>query len=350
LIYEKVELHNIEDLVSVEGIPGLRMQRVPESVRVKLNPDAQFQMCRPACSEIRFVSDHPVSIELSCPEGLGTVEVFYGTFQSQKKYEIKQDISVIHLPEPDQMNMYDQSKLSDLSFSPDVCRLIMAGDAIFIHEIQGENCRPPNRDELPRLRYLAYGTSITQGGNATSPHLTYVEQVGVRLGADVINLGSDGSAFCEFEIADYIAARKDWDFATLALSVNMLKFQLSFFYERISYMINSICRSNPRRPVICITLFPYSREFGDTFIGMEDKGLPEDYREALRMAIQNCPCENVYLLEGPDILKDIGGLSPDLLHPGDQGMIFMGENLARQIKPLIEHFIREKKNLEVERK
>ncbi|MBF0235075.1 MAG: hypothetical protein HQK65_18885 [Desulfamplus sp.] len=338
MIYENVELHNIEDLVSVDGFPGLRMQRVPESVRVKLNSDAQSQMCHPSCSEIRFVSDHPVGIKLSCPKGLGTVDVFYGPFQSLERYEIKQDISVIHVSMPDQMNLYDQTKLSDLSFSPDVCRLLMAGDSMFIHGIQVNHCRPPKRDELPRLRYLAYGTSITDGDNATAPHLTYVEQVGIRLGADVINLGSCGSAFCEHKIADYIAARKDWDFATLALSVNMLKFSLSFFYERVSYMINAICRSTPRRPVICITIFPYSREFGDTFIGLEDKGTPDDYRDALRKAVQNCACKNVYLLEGSDILKDIGGLSPDLLHPGDQGMIFMGENLARRIKPLIEPF------------
>ncbi len=336
MIYENVELHNIEDLVSVTGFPGIRMQRIPEPVRMKLNSDAQSQMCHPSCAEIRFVSDHPVSIKLSCPKGLGTVDVFYGPFQSLERYEVKQDISVIHVSMPDQMNLYDQAKLSYLAFSPDVCRLLMAGDAMFIHGIADNHCRPPNRDELPRLRYLAYGTSITDSGNATAPHLTYVEQVGIRLGADVINLGSSGSAFCEPEIADYIAARKDWDFATLALSVNMLKFPLSFFYERASYMINTICQSDPRRPVICITLLPYSREFGDTFIGIEDKGSPEDYREALRKAVQNCPYENAYLLEGSDILKDIGGFSTDLLHPGDQGMIFMGENLARYIKPLIE--------------
>ncbi|MBC2715917.1 MAG: hypothetical protein HF978_11470 [Desulfobacteraceae bacterium] len=340
MIYEKVELHNIEDLVSVDGFPGLRMQRIPESVRLKLNPDAQIQMCHSACAEIRFESDHPVSIELSCPKGLGIVEVFYGPFQSPERYEIKDDISVIHVPAPDQMTMYDQYKLSNLPFSPKVCRLLMAGDAMYIHGIKGYNCRPPNRDELPRLRYLAYGTSITEHGNATAPHLTYVEQVGIRLGADVINLGCGGSAFCEPEIADYIAARTDWNFATLALSVNMLKFPLSFFYERASYMINTICRSNPRRPVICITLFPYSREFGDSFIGMEDKGSPDDYREALHKAVQDCPCENVYLLEGSEVLNNVGGLSSDLLHPGDQGMIFMGENLARQINPLIKKFYR----------
>ena len=101
-------------------------------------------------------------------------------------------------------------------------------------------------------------------------------------------------------------------------------------------MINTICRSNPGRPVICITLFPYSREFGDTFIGMEDKGSPDDFRNALHQAVEDCPYENAYLLEGPELLDDVSGLSPDLLHPGDQGMIVIGENLAHQIKPIID--------------
>ncbi|RJP92473.1 MAG: hypothetical protein C4518_07425 [Desulfobacteraceae bacterium] len=338
MVYEKVKLHNIEDLVAVEGFAGLRMQRVPESVRRKLNPEAQLQMCRPACAEIRFVSDHPFSIELSCPKGRGIVEVFYGPFQSQERYEITSDISVIHIPDPNRMTRYDQSKLSSLFLSPKVCRLLMAGEEMYIHDIHGDNCRPPYKEELPRLRYLAYGSSITEHGHATAPHLTYVEQVGMRLGADVINLGSGGSAFCEPAISDYIAARTDWDFATLAISVNMLKFPISVFYERASYMISTICRSNPNRPVVCITLFPYSRELGDNFIGMEDKGSPDDYRQALHQAVRDCPCENVYTLEGSEILNNVGGLSSDLLHPGDQGMIIIGENLARQIRPLIKKF------------
>ncbi len=340
MIYEQVELHNIEDLVPVEGFPGLRMQRIPEPVRLKLNPQAQFQMCHPACAEIRFVSDHPVDIALSCPEGHGMVEVFYGPFQDPERYDITDGITVIHVPMPNQMTLYDQSKLSDLPFSPHVCRLLMAGDIMFIHGMQGRDCRPPNPNELPRLRYLAYGTSITQHGRCTAPHLTYVEQVGIRLEADVINLGCGGSAFCEPDIADYIAARNDWDFATLAISVNMLKFPLSFFYERASYMIRTICRSNPRRPVICITLFPYSKEFGDSFIGIEDQGSPDDYRAALHQAYQDCGCDNAYLMEGSEVLSNVGGLSTDLLHPADQGMIFMGENLARQIKHLVDKICR----------
>jgi len=344
MIYKNVELHNIEDLVSVKERSGLRMQRIPESVRIKLNEKAQIQMCHPTCAEIRFVSDHPVRIELSCPEGVGDLEVFYGPFQSRERYAIKRDKTAITIARPDQMNMYDQSKLPHLDFEPDVCRLLMSGDCMFLHGIEGKHCRPPNRSELPRLRYLAYGTSITQQGNATGPHLTYVEQAGIRLGADVLNLGTGGSAFCEPEIADYMAGRRDWDFATLDISVNMLKFPLDFFYQRASYMINTLCRSNPDRPVVCLTLFPYSREFGDTFIGLEDKGSPDDFRNALHRAVEDCPYENVCLIEGSEVLDNVAGLSPDLLHPGDQGMIFMGENLARKIKPVIDTFYPFKKN------
>ncbi|MFZ5570474.1 MAG: SGNH/GDSL hydrolase family protein [Thermodesulfobacteriota bacterium] len=337
MIYKQVKLHNIEDLVAVIGFPGLRMQRVPEALRLRLNPNAQFQMCRPSCAEIRFVSERPVDISLSCPDGRGMVEVFYGPFQDPECHEIRDEITVIHVEMPNRMTLYDQSKLSNLAFSPKVCRLLMAGDAMFLHDMEGDGCRPPNPDELPRLRYLAYGTSITEHGRCTAPHLTYVEQAGIRLGADVINLGCGGSAYCEPELAEYIAERTDWDFATLSISVNMLKFTPAFFYERAANMIHTICRANPRRPVICITLFPYAREFGDTFMGSEDQGAPDEYREALHKAVRNCDCDNVYIMEGSEVLDDVGGLSTDMLHPGDQGMIFMGENLARQIKHLIDN-------------
>ena len=142
MIFETVKLHNIEDLVSVEGFPGLRMQRIPEPVRMKLNPEARLQMCHPACAEIRFVSSHPVVISLSCPHGVGRVEIFYGPFQSPERYEIRRKISEIHIPAPDRMRIYDQSRLSNLSFSPAVCRLLMSGDAMFIHEIKSD--RPGN--------------------------------------------------------------------------------------------------------------------------------------------------------------------------------------------------------------
>jgi hypothetical protein len=69
----------------------------------------------------------------------------------------------------------------------------------------------PLPSELPPKRLLAYGTSITEGTASTAAHLSYLAQAGRRLGMDVVNLGSSGSAYCEPEMAHYIASRKDWD-------------------------------------------------------------------------------------------------------------------------------------------
>jgi len=167
--------------------------------------------------------------------------------------------------------------------------------------------------------------------------LNYVGQTARRLGADLFNLGVGGSAHCEFELSDHMAGREDWDLASLALSVNMIGagFSLDEFYERVSYMVNTVAGSNTERPVACITIYPHQRDFGDQFNSPNQKAKPEEYRQKLREAVQACPHPNAYLLEGPDILTDIGGLSADLIHPADNGMIQMGENLARKLRELI---------------
>ena len=223
-----------------------------------------------------------------------------------------------------------------MAFSPKVCRIMLGGAPLRIHEIEGD-VRPPVTGEVPTLNYLAYGTSITHGIAATGPHLTYVAQVAQRLNTDLINLGLAGAAHCEFEISDYIAARKDWHFAILEISVNMLGagFSLDEFYERVSYMVNTVAGSDTSRPVACITIYPHHRDFSDSFNAPDQKGSTEEYRQRLRNAVSACPHPNVHLFEGPDILQEVSGLTTDLLHPSDNGMIQMGENLARKLKPLI---------------
>lgn len=43
----------------------------------------------------------------------------------------------------------------------------------------------------------------------------------------------------------------------------------------------------------------------------------------------------MHLIEGPDVLTDIGGLTTDLIHPADNGMINMGGNLASRLEALV---------------
>jgi len=336
MIYQNVEMHNIAEVHEVPGREGVRLQRVPENVRVHLNQGAQNRMLSPACAEIRFVSEGE-SAEVTLSSGATTqVVLLHGPFQFREQHFITNEKVTIKIPRRPRLDQLTRDFYKDMPFWPCVTRLMMAGEAVFFHGVEGD-ARPPKAEEIPKLRYLAYGTSITHGGAATSPHLCYAAQTARRLGADLVNLGVGGTAFCEKELADHIGSRQDWDIATLALSVNMMgaRFSLEEFYERVSYMVNTVAGSNTNRPVACITIYPHFRDFGEQFVPEGDLGTSEEYREALRRAVRECPHPKVHLIEGPEILTDLGGFTPDLIHPADNGMINMGENLARKLKAIL---------------
>ena len=263
MIHENVEFHNVSEIYE-DLDPGLRLQRVPESVRKHLNERAQSRMLAAAATEIRFVmSGDRVTIELSSEEGCELIP-FYGRLQGKERIRIPKEPTAIEITLPDRLPTVDEATRSTFHFSQDVWRLTLRGEGVRFHAIEGDGLHPPTPDEFPSLRYLSYGTSITHGAAATASHLTYVAQTAWRLRADLINLGVGVSAWCEPELADYIGARDDWDVASLGLSVNMIGggFSDDEFRSRIRYMIEQVAGKHPDRPVACITLYPHFRDFG----------------------------------------------------------------------------------------
>ena len=113
-------------------------------------------------------------------------------------------------------------------------------------------------------------------------------------------------------------------------------FPLDEFRKRVEYMVESVAGADTSRPVACITLYPYFRDFGIHDPDARYGGAPEEYRRNLRDVVGSSSLPNVHLIEGPDILTNIGGLTADLIHPSDHSMIEMGRNLAARLKPLLE--------------
>ena len=293
---------------------------------------------RPDGAEIRFVAEGPNCHVTLSSEGSCRVTVFNGLFHTRQRVILGPEPQTIELAMNVRLAKLDEAHWSRMSFSPKVHRVILGGpqrEPVYFHGVEGQGVRPPKVGEVPSLRYMAYGTSITHGFDAEGPHLSYAGQTARRLGVDLINLGSAGSAFCEHELADYIAARKDWHIATLELSVNMQCFKLDEFSERVSYMVNKVAGADPKRPVVCITLWPYYRDFGVEVDGLDYGGRPEEYRQILRDVVRDYPGDNAHLVEGPDMLTDVSGLCADLIHPSDNGMIEMGWRLAKKLKPLL---------------
>ena len=333
--HDSLQFHNVAELREVDDRDGLLLQRIPEDVRVQLNEGAQNRMCHPAGVELRFVPEGTVRVTLSTRVRESVVRLFWGPFQSTDEVVVGPEPTTVEVEFPEKLGRIEDELVEELDFDPHVCRLQLPGEHrgghVFYHGVEGD-IRPPTKDELPDTRYLAYGTSITEGEASLGEHLTYVSQTANRLGADLLNLGSCGTAFCDAAIADHIAARDDWDVATLSISVNMVdRFSVEEFHERAAYLVDAVAGENPEKPVACITIFPNGR---DVCKGTDEEGRCEQFREALREVASETGHENVHLLEGPEILGGIDGLTTDLTHPGDNAMIRMGENLATRLEEL----------------
>lgn len=337
---DDVAFHNVAECREVDGRDGVLLQRVPESVRTELNDGAQNRMCHPAGVELRFVPEGPVELTLSTRSAngvdTGTARVFWGPIQGYETFDIGPEPTTVEVTPPEKLAGLEPDAVEKLAFDPRVCRVRLPGEHrgghVFYHGAEGER-RPPRDDEVPELRYLAYGTSITEGEAPVAEHLTYVNQVATRLDADPINLGSCGTAYCDAAMADYVAGRDDWDVATLALSVNMVRtFPVSEFRERAAYMVDTVAAAHPDAPVVPITIYRNAR---DVCADVDVDGECERFREALRSVVAESPHDNVHLLEGPEILPDVAGLTTDLVHPGDDAMIRMGENVAAELDELL---------------
>lgn len=158
-----IEFHNVAEYRA--GDNGLLLQRVPERVRTELNEGAQTRMRHPAGVELRFVSEGAVEVTLSTVPQRGVeesvVRVFWGPLQSRKTFVIGPEPTTIELSFPERLADIASDELSRLAYDPRVCRIVLPGEHrgghVRYHGIKGD-VRPPIDEEVPDLRYLAYGT------------------------------------------------------------------------------------------------------------------------------------------------------------------------------------------------
>jgi lysophospholipase L1-like esterase len=326
---EYVGLHNVAETVP-DG-DGHLLQRIPEDVRTAINEGAQSAYREPAGVEVRFQADGtPAEVRLSAA-GENRAIPYWGPLRAGEPVELGPEPIAVRVPRPDHLDDLGPGAV-DSPFGTRCARIRFdpRGSPVRYHGVEpGSAVSPPEAALLPDRRLLAYGTSITQGYDASGPHLTYPAQATRRLGCDAVNLGTAGSAYCEPAIADHIADR-EWDVAVLALSVNMLGagFPVETFRERASYFVDRVAATG--RPVAAITLFPFAADVCNDREGAEATA----YREALRDIVGDAP-DNVRLIEGMDLL-DPSGLTTDLTHPADEGMIGIGERLAAHLASLLD--------------
>ncbi len=330
-LFDHVTLHNIADVFPVPDSLGLGICRVPISLRSRLNEQAQARAIQAAGCEIRFnLVGESATVMLEMTERPAIAEVYCGPFLLDW-HVIQTQPTPVTIPRPARGDLLKAiAAHRDLPFDPDLFRVLLPWrPPVRLHGIEGK-IGPARPEQVPPTRCLAYGSSITHGNSGVHASGGYAMRTARKLGVDLINLGFGGGAHCEPEIAEYIAARTDWDFATLELGINMVSWlETAEFSKRVEGFIRTIAEAHPDKWIFCIDMFPFYMDF--------DPGSERNhaYRAVVRETVAACALPKLVHLDGRHLLHDITGLAADVLHPSPFGMEEIATNLATYIQRTI---------------
>ena len=221
--FEELGFHNLGAFEKILGLGDDGLVRVPEAVRNQLNERARFVGMDSVGIEIRFVTDAPnidVCISTKKPEFAekGMMRVYKGNFLYQSLELNPGAVNTFRLNSPATFPGANDKLLKSGGYSPDVWRLVFDRGTAVLHGIHthGHAVRPPLREELPALNWLAYGSSITNSSLDGYPHVAVA-----RLKVQVQNMGFSGACQIEKALVDEMLDRRSFDFITCELGVNM---------------------------------------------------------------------------------------------------------------------------------
>lgn len=332
MVRDGVYFHHVTE---TEEAPAgaLKLYRFPAAVRHALSDRGRWIAEEASGCEARFVTDaQTLRVVVRIPETDGDVFVFCGgLFHSQHRLQAGV-ASTLQLEAPKRLATVQREPLLASGFAPEVWRVCFGRYTVEWGGVQtfGRPLRPPQAHEQPRTKWLAYGSSITHG--MYNQPMTYIQQAARQLGLDVYNCGLSGSCLCEREVADFLAARSDWQVALLELGVNMRdRFTTEQFREATGYLLGQLIRKHPAKPIILITIYPNFATYNESDTTDKDR----QFNAILREHVGRLNHPHLHLIEGEQVLDDFSGLSVDLVHPGEYGHMRMAHNLAGHLRTIL---------------
>lgn len=326
MILGQAELHNVHELLDDPAGAGSICCRVPNDLRVTLNESAKTNALQASGCEIRFNLEGPRAvITLRSPEGPTLAEVYQGDFFSAL-HIVDVTPTRIAVARPESEPVMRQVTPASARFDTGLTRVVLPWrPSVRLISIKGDTSLP-RPEQTPDTRYLAYGSSITHGSTAVRPTGTYPARTADLLGTDLFNLGFGGGAHMEAGMADYIAARTDWDIATLEMGINVVQsFSVDEFHRRVEYFVTTIADAHPDEWIFCIDIFPCLYDF----MGVEKC---ETFRSIVAERVRQLNRPKLVHVPGDAMLRSNSGLTVDLVHPAPAGFEEMARNLADIIR------------------
>lgn len=170
-----------------------------------------------------------------------------------------------------------------------------------------------------------YGSSITQGGCASRPGMSYEAILARRFDFNYINLGFSGSAHGEQSVAQYIASL---DMSAFVLDYDHNAFSPEELKQTHEPFFKTVREKHPELPIIMMSRPKY-------YLSEEEKERRSVVEETYKNAVAKGD-KNVYFLDGRQLTKQAEGEETcDNCHPNDLGFMCMADAVSDVFKKII---------------
>lgn len=179
-----------------------------------------------------------------------------------------------------------------------------------------------------------YGTSITQGGCASRPGMTYTNMISRKLNLETYNFGFSANGLGEYEVADMLAEIHNpllyvLDYEANAGLDGKLQNSLEGFIQRIRERHEKI-------PILVISRLPYIRDVLEETLGQRRAELRR-FQENTVNKLKNKGDDYIFFCDGSKLWEEeFDDYTVDTIHPTDLGFYMMVNKLLPVITNILQ--------------
>lgn len=179
-------------------------------------------------------------------------------------------------------------------------------------------------------KIVFYGTSITQGGCASRPGMSYTQILSRMLGVECLNYGFSGNGKGHIEIAEALSKIED-------VKMFVLDYEANVTFDRLKATLDNFVKclrkQYPNVPIIVMSKIQMYLEFHDEEYCKREKIVRKYQKDYVKRASD----KNLYYIDGAKVLgkNNISEKTVDGCHPTDYGFISMAEYLYPIISKIL---------------
>jgi len=211
--------------------------------------------------------------------------------------------------------------------------------AVRVNQVRvGGGAAKPYQDDRPR--WVTYGSSITQCGEAQGPSETWPALVANRFGLNLTCMGYGGNCHLE-PMVNRLIAQQPADYISLCLGINVMgrcSLNDRTFRAAVLGTIVTIRDAHPDTPMAVVSpIYSKNRETeeGKNAVGLNLPMMREWIAEAVDV-LRARGDANLHYVDGLEIMgPDQAKHMPDDLHPDAQGYRVLADRYGRRVMPTL---------------